>query len=231
MNSGREMVYPAVMHKGIALLLLSLASAPATDAGTFTDEFREGPGEGWRWLRATPGGWRKADGGMEVRIEAGNMWGPPNDGRNVLLRDAPDPAGAQVEVSVTVSHKPESQYEQADLVWYYDDSHMVKLGLELVDGRLCIVMGREEADRTRTIRILPTDSTTVQLRLIVEDKTIRGSFRPEGSGEWTAVGECDLPAGGPHSKPQISLQFYQGDAKEPRWARVSRFRVVRTPRE
>jgi len=50
------------------------------------------------------------------------------------------------------------QWEQVDLVLYYDDSNMVKVGLELVDGQLSIVMGREEKDATRTISITPVAS-------------------------------------------------------------------------
>lgn len=45
------------------------------------------------------------------------------------------------------------QWEQVDLCWYLDDSNMVKLGQEMVDGKLSIVMGREQADRARTVKM------------------------------------------------------------------------------
>jgi len=67
---------------------------------------------------------------------------------------------------MTVEHKPTHQYEQADLVCYFDDSHMAKIGEELVDGKLSIVMGREENDKTRTIKIIPLEQTRVELRLL-----------------------------------------------------------------
>jgi len=54
--------------------------------------------------------------------------------QNVLVRPAPDVSKGEVEVSVSVENKPANQYEQVDLVWYLDDSNMVKLGQELVDG-------------------------------------------------------------------------------------------------
>jgi regulation of enolase protein 1 (concanavalin A-like superfamily) len=154
------------------------------------------------------------------------MWGGANDAKNVLVRVAPNAATNEIEITVTVENRPTAQYEQVDLVWYYDDSHMVKLGLELVDGKLSIVMGREEKDRTRTVKIVPLDAFSVQLRLAVRGNSIRGEFRPAGSDNWQAVGECDLPAP-ENTRPKISLQFYQGPADAEHWARVTEFRVRR----
>jgi regulation of enolase protein 1 (concanavalin A-like superfamily) len=174
-----------------------------------------------------PKGWRVTENGLEVRVQPGNMWGGGNDARNVLVRPAPDPSSLEVRVSVTVSNRPTEQYEQVDLVWYYDDSHMVKLGQELVDGKLSIVMGREENDRTRTIAILPLDSFTVQLRHRVQGKQIHGEFRTSDSGDWRPAGSCDLPVKG---APKVSLQFYQGPAAAEHWARISLFQIQsRTP--
>ena len=164
--------------------------------------------------------------GLEVRIEPGNMWGPANDAKNVLVRPAPAAANEGIEVSVNVENRPTSQYEQTDLVWYFDDGHMVKLGQELVDGKLSIVMGREENDKTRTIAILPLDSFSVRLRLVVEGNRIHGQFRTPGADKWREAGECDLPAPA-DAKAKISLQFYQGPAAIEHWARVTEFRIRR----
>ncbi len=164
--------------------------------------------------------------GLEVRIEPGNMWGAQNNARNVLVRHVPDPGEGGIEVGVNVQNKPTSQYEQVDLVWYYDDSNMVKLGLELVDGQLSVVMGREENDKTRTIAIIPAESTSLRLRLFVNKDQIRGRFRVAGAENWREVGECSLPA--PASqKPKISFQFYQGPENTEHWARLTEFRVLR----
>jgi regulation of enolase protein 1 (concanavalin A-like superfamily) len=144
----------------------------------------------------------------------------------VLARPAPELGPNGIEITVTVENRPTEQYEQVNLAWYYNDRHMVKLGQELVDGKLCIVMGREENDRTRTIKILPLDAFKVQLRIMVKGNSLRGQFRPAGSDSWQDVGECDLPAP-ENGKPKISLQFYQGPADAEHWARVSEFRVQR----
>ena len=205
-------------------LLLSLFSVAAcrADEVLFQDDFKGKLADGWSWLREDPKGWRVTERGLEVRVQPGNMWGPPNNAKNVLVRPAPDPAKSAVEVSVTVTNQPTAQYEQVDLVWYYDDSHMVKLGQELVDGKLSIVMGREEADKTRTIAIIPLKSFSVQLRLTVTANQIHGQFRLPGEESWQEAGECDLPV---HGTPKVSLQCYQGAAGTEHWARITEFSI------
>ena len=41
----------------------------------------------------------------------------------------PDLGKDRVAATVKVQNKPNEQYEQVDLVWYYDDSDMVKVRL------------------------------------------------------------------------------------------------------
>lgn len=196
--------------------------AKAADDILFQDNFKDRMEKGWSWLREHPEAWRNSDSGLEVRVEPGNMWGAANNAKNVLVRNVPDPSEQAIEISVTVENRPTEQYEQVDLVWYYDDSHMVKLGQELVDGQLSIVMGREEKDRTRTIAIIPLTSFSVRLRMSVSDNRVQGRFLPAGSDDWQIAGECDFPSSG---SAKISLQFYQGSADKEHWARVSEFQI------
>ena len=223
----QDETYLELTRKMTAVNRLAESWHRGTTAAAFRDDFRGRLAEGWSWVREDAQGWRATENGLEVRVQPGNMWGPANNARNVLVRTAPDPSPAEVVVSVTLTNRPTEQYEQVDLVWYYDDSHMVKLGQELVDGKLSIVMGREENDRTRTIAILPLDSFTVQVRQRVEGNQIRGEFRTPDSEEWKLAGSCDLPAKG---APKVSLQFYQGPATVEHWARVNAFQIQgRTP--
>lgn len=220
----------AATSKIAFFLLLSAVVAIAAGCATgtrFRDDFRTGLEPGWRIVREEPGAWRTGAHGLELRMLPGNMWGPANDARNVLVHSAPDPTRGPVEVSVHVENRPTSQYEQVDLVWYYADSHQVKIGQELVDGKLSIVMGREESDRTRTIAIIPLDSFTVDLRFQVSGTNIRGSYRTPEMSDWTPAGECDLPV---HGSPGVSLQAYQGPADVERWGRISRFRMEQSGR-
>jgi regulation of enolase protein 1 (concanavalin A-like superfamily) len=209
---------------GVVAVGASLIVGAAGDAGViFHDTFKTKLGEGWTWVREDAKHWRVGERGLEVCIHSGNMWGPANDARNVLVRAAPDLAGKSLEITAAVENHPTNQWEQVDLCWYYDDGHMVKVGEELVDGKLSVVMGREENDRARTVSITPLDSERVELRQVVTADKVRGYFKTPG-GEWRSVGECDLPAKG---KPQISLQFYRGPADAEHWARVSEFTIRR----
>src|SRR3954447_26559593 len=117
-------------------LLVILSQGAGAEEVLFQDDFRGKLGQGWSWVREHRPAWRITPSGLEVRIEPGNMWGPQNDAKNVLVRPAPDTAQQQIDISVRVEHKPTSQYEQVDLVWYFDASNIVKLGMELVDGKL-----------------------------------------------------------------------------------------------
>jgi len=217
--------------KAIALSVLvvgSFAGSVAAEEVLFQDDFHGKLGKDWSWVREHREAWRVGERGLEVRIEPGNMWGPQNNARNVLIRPAPETLDAGIEVCATIENHPTNQYEQADLVWYYDDSNMVKLGEELVDGSLSVVMGREEHDQTRTIAIIPLDSASVTLRIFARQGEIRGQFRTPNATQWRDVGRCTMPAPG-GVKANISLQFYQGSDHAAHWARVTEFRILKHP--
>jgi hypothetical protein len=194
----------------------------------FRDTFRPRPDAGWRWIRENPAAWRVGAEGLEVRIQPGNNWGPPNSAKNVLVRPAPDPKQQPVEITASVENKPTNQWEQVDLCWYYDDSNMVKLGQEMVDGQLSVVMGREQGDRARTVKIIPIDSPKLDLQLVVRGNQIRGRFKTPG-GEWRDVGECDLPTPPQGKPPLVSLQFYNGLPDVEHWAKVSEVNIRAAP--
>ena len=191
---------------------MALASPAHAQEVLFQDDFKGKLGEGWSWVREKREAWRVTEHGLEVRIEPGNMWGPQNSARKLLVRAAPDATKTEIEVSVSVENQPISQYEQVDLVWYYNDSNMVKLGQELVDGKLSVVMGREENDKTRTVAIIPLAASSVRLSLFAKGNQIRGRFRTPDAKEWSEAGQCSLPTP-TNVAPKISLQFYQGSQK------------------
>ncbi|NIP96521.1 MAG: DUF1349 domain-containing protein [Akkermansiaceae bacterium] len=206
------------------ICILSLVSVVPlqADKTLFHDDFRGNLAAGWKWVREDPKAWRSTEEGLEIRVLPGNMWGPPNNARNVLVRSVPDPSRGPLEVTVKVHNQPTEQYEQVDLVWYYDDSNMVKIGLEQVDRELCVVMGREEKDRTRTIAIVRKATPSLDLRFSVRGDRIEGHYRLDGAADWAKAGECTLPV---HGKPKVSLQAYQGPAEVERWARITEFRI------
>jgi regulation of enolase protein 1 (concanavalin A-like superfamily) len=217
---------PAIYLR-ILLALLFAGTVACKAQEVFHDDFKGHLADGWSWIREDRSGWRVTERGLEVRIQPGNMWGPANNATNVLVRPISVATNAALEIAVTIENRPTEQYEQADLVWYYDDSHMVKLGQELVDGKLSIVMGREEEDKTRTINIIPIQSAVVRVRFSVKGDSIRGEYRLGDEKEWRIAGECDLPVNGP---PKVSLQVYQGPKSLDRWARFTAFAIQRVER-
>jgi len=211
----------ASLNFTVALVLGIVASVHAGEV-LFQDDFKGKLGDGWSWLREDKKGWRVSEHGLEIATLPGNMWGPSNNAKNVLVRSVPDPTQGELEISVTITNQPTEQYEQVDMVWYYDDSNMVKIGQELVDGKLSVVMGREQADKTRTISIIPLKSFSVRLQFLVTGNRIRGEFRTPDSAIWQKAGECDLPVHGP---PKLSFQCYQGPATNMHWARINGLRI------
>ncbi len=195
------------------------------------EDFRGAPktrplDEPWYWLRENKSGWRRSDEGLQVLIEPGNMWGPANDAKNVLLYPLAVGWRDAVQVSVQLTHLPKKRWEQANLVWYYSDSAMVKLGLEIENGVTNIVMGREERDKAQTIAVIPYAEPHVQLRLKVSGQEIRGYFRNPSAPDWIEAGKTTLPYE-ESLPPQISLQFYQGEQDSDRWATVNWIEIER----
>lgn len=190
------------------------------------DSFQDKLTEGWSWIREHPGAWRMSRNALEIKVEPGNMWGGANNAKNILVRDVPVTSKNKWTISATFFNQPTEQYEQVDLVWYYNDSYQVKIGQELVDGQLSIVMGREEKDRTKTIAIIPLDTFEVTVKFDVDGDRIQGSFKKKGSRDWVVAGETDLPV---HGKPRITLQCYQGPSDQERWARIRDFELRSMP--
>ncbi len=193
-----------------------------------TDNFRGSMNSAWQWLRENRAGWKLTDNGLQVLVEPGNMWGGANDAKNLLQRPVPTAWQESADVSVQLEHRPKKRWEQANLVWYYSDATMVKLGLEVENGKTNIVMGREEDDRTRTMAIVPYPYEAVQLRLVVQGLELTGYFRQPGDAKWTEVGKCPLPSSSSTPPAQVSLQFYQGEAGSDRWATVSHFEMKKS---
>jgi len=210
------------------VVLIALLSHVIANGGENKNPFAgESLPDGWTWKRANPPAWRLRNQGLEIKVEPGNMWGGKNDARNVLLIPiAKDLQESGADVQATLANSPTWRWEQVDLVWYYRDSHMVKIGLELVRGKNSVVMGREEDDRTRTIRIIPIESDEVTVRLKVAGGQVRGYYRLTSEDKWTDVGTCTEPKpAGSGDEPQVSIQCYQGDPQNPHWARITGLKI------
>lgn len=232
MNRTNPLMVPAFVTILLALLTggrlpLAVAEETADDRGEIkavVDNFQGSMSKEWRWLRENKKGWKLTDSGLQVLVEPGNMWGGANDARNVMLHAVPEAWRESVELTVQMEQHPKKRWEQTNLVWYYSDSTMVKIGLEIEHGITNIVMGREVDDRTQTIAIVPYPKEKVQLRFVIDGAAITGFYREPETTAWIEVGKTELPADS-STPPQVSLQFYQGEAEADRWATVSHFKM------
>ena len=203
---------------GAIIVFIFCPLIQAEETPVFQENFNKNLKNGWIWVREDPEFWRLSKNALEIRVQPGNMWGKSNNARNVLVRPAPDPNAGTVVAGCTVENAPTHQYEQVNLVWYYDDSNMVKIGLELVHGQMSLVMGREEKDRTVTLSIIPLESNKLDLRLTVTGDKIHGQWRYHGETDWREGGKCTAPG---KEAPKVSIQCYQGPEDEVHWARIT----------
>lgn len=177
----------------------------------FEDGFTKKPTDGWSWRRENPKAWRIKDEGLEIRVEPGKA----NTVKNALLRKAPDRSTGTfaIEVTVTNTSKPTTQYEQAGITWYSGGKPVFKLVKEFIDGDLYIIPGRK-----------PMGAKTVQLRLIVTADGWTAHYRPEGKGEFQTAAAGKLPA---PNKDQVSIQCYNGPPDAEHWIRFDDFRILK----
>lgn len=185
----------------------------------WVDDFHGALDKDWFWVRENPDGWRLTDAGLKILVEPGTMWSKTSDAKNVLLRKLPEGWESGVDITCELWHSPKKRWEQANLVWYFDASHMVKLGLEIEHGVANIVMGRKEKNQRKTLAIIPYADPDVQLRLTVNGQKLVGYSRKPGAEKWTRVAETNLPTPPENATAHISLQCYGGEAGSDRWAR------------
>src|ERR1700685_1013130 len=114
------------MRPLVALILLVLAPvASAQEKSLFTEPFAEKLADGWTWLREDPKGWRLDKGTLIVRTATGGLWRKDNGGSNILLRTPPKVKDGKLAVEVLIDIQPTNAYENAGLIWYYDDDNYV----------------------------------------------------------------------------------------------------------
>jgi hypothetical protein len=195
----------------VALAIGSATLFAAEPEVVFKDDFSKKLAEGWSWLRESPKAWRIKDDALEIRVEPGKA----HTVKNALLRKAPDRRQGTfaIEVTVTNTTKPTTQWEQAGITWYTGGKPVFKLVKELIDGELYIIPGKK-----------PMGAKTVQLRLIVTADSWTAQFRPEAKGEFQTAATGKLP---PPKKDQVSIQCYNGPPDAEHWIRFDNFRILK----
>lgn len=205
------------------LLILSVVmSASAGDTNVlFADDFDGRLADGWQWVREDAKEWRLRDKQLEVRSQPGRIWGG-NDAKNVLL--APWLKATEMAASVSVAHKPAEKYEQAGPLWYIDDDNFVKLISEHIDGKMYVVIAREQQGKGTVVGKIEVPRADFQLRLVVKSDHVVGQWRLESSDRWSEAGDCEFVAKG---RPRFGLFTQNGPASEFRWVSFDNFVVTR----
>lgn len=196
-----------------AVLVLAGSLSAAEPRVLFEDRFDGKLGDGWTWLREDAKTWRLRDAALEIRVEPGVA----TTVKNALLRKAPDRSKGKFAAEVTVTHTaaPTKQFEQLGITFYQNEKPGPKLVHELIDGKTYIIPGK-----------VPTETKSVQLRVVMSKEELVFQFRPDGKGEFRTVGVKPLPAA---ANEQISIQCYQGPADAEHWMRFDDFRLIELP--
>ena len=116
-------------------------------------------------------------------------------------------------MTITNHAQPTRQYEQAGITWYHDGKPVFKQVKELIDGDLYIVPGRQ-----------PMSARSVRLRLLVTADSWAAQYCPEGETEFQTAATGELPSPG---DDQVSIQCYNGPAKDAHWIRFKNFSIKR----
>ena len=198
---------------GLVGLSLVVGAGAAEPRVVFQERFAGKLSADWSWLREDPKTWRLKEGALEICVEPGAA----HNVKNALVRKAPDRTKNRYacEVTVTFTSPLVNQFEQAGLTWYQGDKPVFKLVHELIDGKTYIIPGKK-----------PTDTKTMQLRLIVDAQQFIAQYRPDGKGEFQTAATGALAPG---ADEKISVQCYNGPANAEHWMRFADFRIVELP--
>jgi regulation of enolase protein 1 (concanavalin A-like superfamily) len=186
----------------------------------FGDRFKEAILlENWSWVREKSSDWRIVDGELHICTRPGSLMEDSNNAENLLIR----PLSETVKgIATRVSCEPVVPYEQAGLLWYYDDDNYIKLVKELVGDELAVVLVREENVKASVLGKIPLSNSTdaIELRLFIADGVITGQFRISADTEWVTVAQC---AGYPLQGLHAGLFTHGGMNDTDRWVRFSGF--------
>jgi hypothetical protein len=186
----------------------------------FEDRFNEGTLiENWSWVREMSTNWRIAEGELQICTRPGSLMEDSNNAENLLIR----PLSKTINgFSTSVSCELAVPYEQAGLLWYYDDDNYIKLVKELVGEELAVVLVREENAKAIVLGKIALSSSKdpIELRFFIVDEVIIGQFRVSPNTDWIIVAQC---AGYRLQGLHAGLFTHGGVLDADRWVRFSVF--------
>jgi regulation of enolase protein 1 (concanavalin A-like superfamily) len=191
----------------------------------FADKFAGKLAEGWGWFREDAEGWKVDSEGLQLRTLPGTIWNKTQF--NQLERTAPQcPEGKAQAVEVTVTHSPQTEYEQAGLQVIIDDKNIATLCTELYKGKFSVVSGRRIEGNFSHGGDAALDSKAVEAKTVTLRITKKGpSVKLEwlAGNEWKTLNEYPYPAPG---ALKVGIHAHGGRRGEERWARFQNFRIL-----
>jgi len=141
----------------------------------------------WAWVREDATHWSLVDrpGYLRLRTQGGELGGPWNDVRNILVRDVPS---GDFTVETKLDFSPAQDYQQAGLLIYQDDDNYIKLTRVYADAQR--VEFAAEIDQNYSGQVLGFSTTPVFLRIRKTGQGYRGGFSADGL-EWAKFSAYD----------------------------------------
>ncbi|GAA5116469.1 hypothetical protein GCM10023339_25180 [Alloalcanivorax gelatiniphagus] len=148
-----------------------------------SDEF-EGTSLDGKWdVIRDSGDWRVADGGLQVPISSGSLYGPGGNADDIIVQDAPDGAW---EVTAKVSADVTENYQQAGLRVYSDDENWASVHLISAGGNRDVEFIYEAQGSARNNAedklggVLAGFPSTYYVRLTSDGTDLRASYSTDG---------------------------------------------------
>ena len=220
-----------VRHALLTLVFLTVsvsgAIADEHEKTLFAEAFTDKLADGWTWLREDPKGWRLDKGTLIVRTSTGGLWQKENDGRNLLLRTPPRVQDGKLAVEVLVDIEPTNLFENAGLIWYYDDDNYVIMVKEKIGNEIHMQFVAEKDGQLHAgVHKTLNDAKSVRFRMVVEKGEVTGSYRISPREDWVRVGQCSLPVRG---EPKVGLTTAYAPKDAEHFTRFSNLRMLQIP--
>ncbi len=217
------------IQRSIAVFVVWLLASvvAAEEKVLFTDPFVDKLADGWAWLREDAQAWRLDKGELVIRTAQGGLWLKENGGGNLPLRTPPEIKGGKLAVEVQVEIEPTNAYENAGLIWYYDDDNYLILVKEKIGDHVVAQLVSEAGGNFKAGFHQNFDADKpVWFRMELEGGKLSGYYRASPQDQWLKLGQCDLPTAG---QPKIGLTTAYAPKDAEHFTRFSHFRILQIP--
>ena len=215
-------------HLGVPVIVFIITvtahGVSAQEKILFTDPFVDKLADGWSWVHEDPKDWRLDKGTLVIRTSRGGLWMKDNNGGNILLRTPPEVKEGKLAVEVLVDIEPTNIYENAGLIWYYDDDNYIIMVKEKI-GKDVLVQLVSERDANPG-RLFTRSSTSTRMSgsgWKWSAASFPVTIGHRSKEEWLKLGQCDLPLRG---EPKIGLTTAYAAKDAEHFTRFSNFRML-----